>query len=52
MACKTGRFFLEYMKYLIKCAKEDKVDPQAIIYDVVKSSLGCYYPVPPQIQPH
>ena len=49
---KRGRFFLEYMKYLIKCAKEDKVDPQAIIYDVVKSSLGCYYPVPPQIQPH
>ena len=40
------------MKYIIKCAKEDKVDPQAIIYDVVKSSLGCYYPVPPQIQPH
>jgi aspartate 4-decarboxylase len=49
---KRGKFFMQYMKYLIKCAREDKKDPHAIIYDVVKSSLGCYYPVPPQIQPH
>ena len=49
---KRGRFFIDYMKYLVKCAKEDKKDPHAIIYDMVKSSLGCYYPVPPQIQPH
>jgi aspartate 4-decarboxylase len=49
---RRGKFFMEYMNYLIKCAREDKKDPHAIIYDVVKSSLGCYYPVPPQIQPH
>lgn len=49
---RRRKFFLEYLKYLIKSAKEDKKDPHAIVYDLVKSSLGCYYPVPPQIQPH
>lgn len=47
-----GKFFTSYLNYLKKLAKQEKKNENAIIYDVVKSSLGCYYPVPPQIQPH
>lgn len=49
---KKGSFFKGYLKYLAKRAKEEKQDVEAIMLDVVKSALGCFYPVPPQIQPH
>ena len=49
---KKGSFFKGYLKYLAKRAREEKQDVEAIMLDVVKSALGCFYPVPPQIQPH
>ncbi len=49
---KKGSFFKGYLKYLTKRAREEKEDVEAIMLDVVKSALGCFYPVPPQIQPH
>lgn len=50
---KDRRDFLkDYINFLTKHSKKQKIDSNSIIYDVVKSSLGCYYPVPPQIQPH
>ena len=47
-----GEFFRSYLSYLKMLSKKNNIDEDKIIYDVVKSSLGCYYPVPPQIQPH
>ena len=47
-----GEFFRSYLSYLKMLSKKNKISEDKIIYDVVKSSLGCYYPVPPQIQPH
>ena len=55
--CKTwprahANFFAAYLTYLRKICHHRKIKVQKIMYDIVKSSLGCYYPVPPQIQPH
>ena len=47
-----GNFFASYLTYLKKLCRQEKKDENEIMYDIVKSSLGCYYPVPPQIQPH
>ena len=47
-----GNFFASYLTYLKKLCRQEKKDENGIMYDIVKSSLGCYYPVPPQIQPH
>ena len=47
-----SEFFKSYIDFLTKRSKEAGVKTDDIIYDIVKSSLGCYYPVPPQIQPH
>lgn len=49
---KKASFFRGYLKYLAKRATEENQDVEAIMLDVVKSALGCFYPVPPQIQPH
>jgi aspartate 4-decarboxylase len=49
---KKSSFFKGYLKYLAKRAREEKQDVETIMLDVVKSALGCFYPVPPQIQPH
>lgn len=37
--------FLEY--YMLFLKRDNK-----LLHDVVMSTIGCYYPVPPQIQPH
>jgi len=47
-----GQFMRSYMKFLGKRAIEAGLKPEDMYYDMVKSTLGCYYPVPPQIQPH
>ena len=49
---KRKDFFHDYLKYLAHRAKEEKKDVDDIMLDVVKSTLGCFYPVPPRIQPH
>lgn len=45
-------FFRKYMGYLMKHAKKAGENPDDIYLDVIKSTLGCFYPVPPRIQPH
>ena len=45
-------FFAGYLNYLRKRAKEVGQKPNAIMHDVVMSTLGCFYPSPPRIQPH
>lgn len=47
-----NEFLKDYINFLTTKSKAQKIDRNSIIYDLVKSSLGCYYPVPPQIQPH
>lgn len=45
-------FFHDYIKFLKKMAIRDNIPPNEIFHDVVMSSLGCFYPSPPRIQPH
>jgi aspartate 4-decarboxylase len=45
-------FFYSYMKYLKDIAKKEKLDENFIFHDIVLSTLGCFYPSPPRIQPH
>ena len=45
-------FFAAYLNYLRRRAKEVREDPNVIMHDVVMSTLGCFYPSPPRIQPH
>ena len=49
---REQQFFKVYMSYLKKRALDKKLNVNHIFHDVVLSTLGCYYPVPPQIQPH
>lgn len=43
-------FIMSYLNYLQKSS--DNKDKNEIIHDVVLSMIGCFYPSPPQIQPH
>jgi aspartate 4-decarboxylase len=45
-------FLYSYIRYLKKLAKQNNENCNAILYDLFKSTIGCYYPVPPRIQPH
>lgn len=45
-------FLISYIDYLIKQSKKEGKKPNFIIRDVIISILGCFYPEPPQIQPH
>lgn len=45
-------FFAGYLNYLRKRAKDVGEQPNTIMHDVVMSTLGCFYPSPPRIQPH
>ena len=45
-------FFTGYLNYLTRRAKDVGEAPNAIMHDVVMSTLGCFYPSPPRIQPH
>ena len=45
-------FFKEYMIFLKMASKKAKLNYNAILHDVFLSTLGAFYPSPPQIQPH
>jgi len=45
-------FFHNYMQFLKNAARSTKQSPNAILHDVLLSTLGTFYPSPPQIQPH
>lgn len=45
-------YLLDYIKYLKKLSKQNGKNCNAILYDLFKSTIGCYYPVPPRVQPH
>ncbi len=45
-------FFRNYMQFLKNAAHSTKQSPNAILHDVLLSTLGTFYPSPPQIQPH
>ena len=49
---KEQMFFKEYMAYLKKRSKQNNKNYNHILHDLILSTIGCYYPVPPQIQPH
>lgn len=46
------RFFVDYLKFLKKHALAQKKDYNLMLHDLFMSTLGCFYPVPPQIQNH
>lgn len=45
-------FIQNYFKHLARKAKQSGENVDDIMLDLIKSTLGCFYPVPPQIQPH
>ena len=45
-------FFLDYIKYIKEHCKKQNKDYNLMLHDIVMSTLGCFYPVPPQMQPH
>lgn len=45
-------FFRNYMQFLKNAAHSTKQSPNAILHDLFLSTLGTFYPSPPQIQPH
>ena len=45
-------FFASYLDYLRRRARDMHENPNVIMHDVVMSTLGCFYPSPPRIQPH
>ncbi len=45
-------FFRNYMQFLKNAARSTKQSPNAILHDLLLSTLGTFYPSPPQIQPH
>ena len=49
---KDKAFFGSYLSFLAAQARSAGKDPNAILHDLLISSLGCFYPSPPRIQPH
>ena len=47
-----AKFFKQYISYVEKRALAANKDINKIMLDIIVSTLGCYYPKPPQIQPH
>ncbi len=45
-------FFSSYLSFLSTRARAAGEAPNAILHDLLISSLGCFYPSPPRIQPH
>ena len=45
-------FFNNYINYIKTLSKSEKKDVNFIMHDLVLSTLGCFYPSPPRIQPH
>lgn len=50
---REREFFDSYLSYIRKRSSTlPSTTPNALFYDVVISTLGCFYPSPPRIQPH
>jgi len=50
---RQREFFDSYLSYIRKRSSTlPSTTPNALFYDVVISTLGCFYPSPPRIQPH
>jgi len=49
---KEREFFLDYMKLIKDESKKQHLNYNDMLHDVLLSTIGCFYPVPPQIQPH
>ena len=49
---KYREFFLDYLHYLKKEAINKKLNVNGVFHDLILSTLGCFYPVPAQIQQH
>ncbi len=45
-------FFSGYLNFLRRRARDVGESANTIMHDVVMSTLGCFYPSPPRIQPH
>ncbi len=45
-------FFLDYMKFIKQRCLEQKKNYNHMLHDLLMSTIGCFYPVPPQLQPH
>ncbi len=45
-------FFHNYIRFLKNAARNTNQSPNAILHDLFLSTLGTFYPSPPQIQPH
>ena len=45
-------FFLDYLKFIKKHSSAQKKNYNHMLHDLFLSTLGCFYPVPPQIQNH
>ena len=49
---KECDFIKSYLNFLEKQAKKKNLKVNRIMHDLVLSMIGCFYPSPPQIQPH
>jgi aspartate 4-decarboxylase len=49
---KIKHFLLNYLQYIKKSSKKSKMKPDDMIYNLITSSYGCFYPTPPKLQPH
>jgi aspartate 4-decarboxylase len=50
---REKEFLNDYLDFLkMKTSKYPTLEKNFIFHDVVLSTLGCFYPSPPQIQPH
>lgn len=49
---KDRGFFMNYMAFLAGRARAVGEQPNVILHDLLISTLGCFYPSPPRIQPH
>lgn len=45
-------FFLDYMNFIKQKCGEQKKNYNHMLHDLLLSTIGCFYPVPPQLQPH
>lgn len=45
-------YFLDYMKFIKQKSLEQKKNYNHMLHDLLMSTIGCFYPVPPQLQPH
>lgn len=48
---KIKNFLIDFFNYLEEKAINQNIDPNHIIHSIILSSLGCFYPSPPQRQP-